>query len=185
MSGYASTFQRAFRSTFCPGPFSTGPFVIDGMSFNPLPEGTIQASEGGAYTSHLISIMPWTDAPQGTYFSMRLLYWNHRGDNLDDASWVGVPLMEVLCRVSNVAGNTPGKHLASSQRVCDQIVLANGGLGIDGAIYSFGAGSDVPAMVTCEVQGARLLSFDFQVSDENGQATGAQANMNAYWAKSC
>ena len=114
---------------------------------------------------------------------MRLFYWNRRSDNLDDAVWLAVPLIEVLCSVSNVAGVYGSPHLDNNSRVCDQITLTAGSVGLSGTIYSFGAGSDLPAMVSCEIQGARLLSFDFQTVDPNGQPIANVANMNAWWAK--
>lgn len=186
MSGFCSPFGKAF-STPAQGPFSSGPFALCLATKPSLPDGFVVCGEGNGNTVESIAIQPFCDAPQGSLFSMRLFYWNRRGNNPDDVLWIGTPLVEILCSVSNVCGPAfpaLGSGHLENNRLCDQLTLTAGNVGFSGEIYSFGAGSDLPAMVNCEIQGAMLLSFDFQAVDPNnpGQAIPG-VNMNAYWAK--
>ncbi len=183
MHAVSAQFGRAFTRSVN-GPFSTGPFALNLAVRPALPDGFVMAGLNAGETVESLIISPFCDAPAGTLFSMRLFYWNRRGDDLDSAVWVGSPLVEVLCSTSNVAGPaSDNPNLAPNERLCDQITLTAGNLGLTGTIYSFGAGSDLPALVNVEIQGALLLSFDFQAVDPNVGNPLDGVNMNAFYAK--
>lgn len=185
MASISYPFGKAFVAG-SQGPFSMGPFAYNFAIKPSLPDGFVLFGEGGMTTVESMSIVPFCDALPGTLFSMRLFYWNRRGEDLDNCLWIGVPLIEVLCSVSNIAG--PAYPLAgsllhdASMRFCDQITLTAGNVGYSGEIYSFGAGSDLIADINCEIQGSRLVSFDFQAVDQQGNVIPG-VTMNAYWAK--
>ncbi len=177
----STPLTKAFQTVPQQGPFS-GSFAYN-FATNPLPDGFIAAGDGGAISSKVLTVIPFCDGPAGTLFSMRVLYWNTFGPDQGTRILIAVPLIEVLCSVSNVAGPAFDPLFNSSQHLCDQITLTSGSLGLDGAIYGGVAGSDVPTMVQVEIQGARLVSFDFQAVDGNGQPLLNYCTMNAFWAK--
>lgn len=166
------------------GPYITAPFV-QSLQWTPtLPDGFIIAGQAVGDTFESVAFTPYCDAPPGTLIRARLFYWNHVGGDIDSQIWLGAPLVEVEGTISNVAGpySPNAALLGANDHFCDQITLVAGNLGLTGTIYSFGAGTDLPAFVNCEIQGARLLSFDLQCVDANGAYAGP-VNCNALWAK--
>ncbi len=181
MSSLSTILGRAYPASV-PGPFSSGPFAYN-FATVPLPDGFVQAGEGGMIASKMLTVIPYCNGPAGTTFSVRVVYWNAIGGDPGSRILVGVPLVELACVASNAAGQYGSLQLDSDHRLCDQITLTSGSLGLDGALYSGVAGCDLPAMAQVEIQGARFVSFDFQAVDGNGQPLLNYCVMNAFWAK--
>ena len=133
------------------------------------------------FTQNAIKVLPKSDGPAGSQFSLRLYGW--APVNKPDAGniptiWIPHFIVELLCTTCNRTG-FPGDYLLDNERLCDTISLTQGVVGNigwgGGFINSTGPGTDLIAWAVINTTGFRFIQFDFQQVDMVG--------MNCFWAR--
>ena len=114
-----------------------------------------------------IKIIPFSEGTLGQQFSMRLYAIDALQTNPDQNIWLAMPIAEFLCTVGGINGViSKSPLLLPTERVCSEMTLTAGDLGLEGHIVSFGAAQDLTAWADAEIAGANLLWFDFQTLEQ-------------------
>lgn len=187
MPRWTTLTKARVTNTF--GPFETGPWVriLTSPASLLYPIDAAGNITGSVEPQTRIVVQPYGDGPPGYQFSVRVFAWNRIGDNLVKAIWTGSLLCELLCTIGDISVPDTGVEVQNgpvigpAMRFCDSIVPSAGSLGITGFAYSCGAGSGILAQVIMETNCPRLLSFDFNGWDAQGN-TDTNVQMNALWA---
>ncbi len=181
--------------------FEASDYLLSALE--PIGEGIFDNGKEGAYAANRLFIQPYAIMAPGGQFSLRVLGWHLTNtDNFTRAVWVQFGICELLCTVGSIPGpdlNNPyqPQTLLPTELLCDDISVVQGGrlwtdgattlvnldgslttlpgLGKDGGILSFGAGSGVPAAALVDMRGCQKFQFHF-AGDGNG-------TMNAFFRK--
>ncbi len=138
---------------------------------------------GGGECPWALVLMPFGEGAPGASFSFRVFAWREVFPNADPnrITWLPFPLVEVFCTLSANGGppnqgGTFDHYINDREYTCDFLSLTYGSLGMTGILSSPPqAGTGLTAYLVAELFGARMFSFDFQLSDAN-------VGMNCLWS---
>lgn len=93
-------------------------------AIEPTGDGVIDTAKQGAYSQNSLFLVPYGTTTAVQTFNMRVLGWRSVGSAATNI-WVPVPIAELTCVLSTMAG-IAGGAVNASQLVCDTISLVAG-----------------------------------------------------------